>query len=210
MIIAILQARYSSQRLRGKVLKKISKKTILEMVYNNLKKANNINKVIVATSTNKEDDKIYNFCKKKKIICFRGSLRNVGKRYFDCLNHYSSNAFLRICCDSPFIKTNLINKCINIFNKKTLDIVTNVFPRSFPKGQSIEVINSKFFLRNFKKIDEEISENQFTEFFYQNAKKYKIFNVKNKKNLSKISMAIDIKTDLINSKKNFMKYSRYF
>jgi spore coat polysaccharide biosynthesis protein SpsF len=209
MIIAILQARYSSKRLRGKVLKKIGKKTILEMVYNNLKNAKVINKVIIATSKNKEDDKIYNFCKKKKIICFRGSLRNIGKRYFDCLNHYSCHAFLRICCDSPFIKTNIINKCIKIFQKKDFDIVTNIFPRSFPKGQSIEVINSRFFIRNFKKIDKRLCENQFTDFFYQNAKNYRIFNLKNKKNLSRISMAIDTKNDLKNAKKNFQMYSRY-
>ena len=51
MIIAILQARYSSSRLVGKVLKKIKKKTILELVYDNVKKTKEINKVIIATNT---------------------------------------------------------------------------------------------------------------------------------------------------------------
>ena len=75
MIVAILQARYSSNRLRGKVLKKIKKKTILELVHDNVKKAREINKVIIATSWHRSDDKIYKLCKEKKLFVLEEVLR---------------------------------------------------------------------------------------------------------------------------------------
>lgn len=203
MIVAILQARYSSSRLVGKVLKKIKKKTILELVYDNVKKTKEINKVIIATSWHKSDDKIYRFCKGKKITCFRGSLKNLAKRYHRCLQKYKSDAFVRICCDSPFMSEKIISKCIKKYNSKKYDLVTNVYPRSYPKGQSVEIIKSVFFEHIYKKINKRFCEDQFTEYFYQNSKKFNIYNVKNKINCSNISLAIDTKKDLINARKNY-------
>ena len=50
---------------------------------------------------------------------------------------------MRISADSPLIKTSIINKCINVKkNFFNYDLITNVFPRSFPSGQSVEIINT--------------------------------------------------------------------
>ena len=61
-----VQARYSSKRLRGKVLKKFGKLTLLEIIIKRLKKSKQITKIIVLTSNTKNDKKIVNLCKKKK------------------------------------------------------------------------------------------------------------------------------------------------
>ena len=63
-MLAIIQARTSSKRLKGKVLKKINKKFLLERVINKVSQSNRISRIIVATSIEKTDDKIVNFCKK--------------------------------------------------------------------------------------------------------------------------------------------------
>ena len=62
--IAIIQARLNSSRL-PKILLKIRNETILELIYNNLSKISSIDKIIVATSKNKTDLELVNFCKKK-------------------------------------------------------------------------------------------------------------------------------------------------
>jgi len=62
-VIAIIQARMSSTRLPGKVLLEIKNKTILEHIYQNLKTLKLIDKVIVATSTDKTDERLVNFSK---------------------------------------------------------------------------------------------------------------------------------------------------
>ena len=80
----IIQARFNSTRLPGKVLKKIGKYTILEILIKRLRKIKTKYEIIVATSKDKSDNKISDFLKKKKIKVFRGSNKNVLDRFFEC------------------------------------------------------------------------------------------------------------------------------
>ena len=66
-IIAIIQARLISARLPGKVLKKINKKTTLEIIYLRLKKSKLLDDIIFAIPNNKKEKNLKNFLKKKNI-----------------------------------------------------------------------------------------------------------------------------------------------
>ena len=48
---------------------------------------------------------------------------------------------MRISADSPFIDPNILEKSFNLFCNGNYDIVTNVFPPTFPKGMSVELMN---------------------------------------------------------------------
>lgn len=208
-MIAIIQARTSSKRFPNKVVKKIGDITLLEQVINQVNRAFKTKKIIVATSKNKSDIKICKICKKKGIIYYRGDLKNVSKRYYDVLKKFRSKSFIRICADSPFINPILIKKCIKIFNKKKLDFLTNLLPRSFPKGQSIEIFKSKIYLTGFKNITNTSDKENVTTYFYKNKKQYRYINIKNNLNLSKISMCIDFPKDLIKANKAVNKVRDY-
>ena len=67
MILAILQARMSSSRLPGKVLRKVNDKPILYYQIERIKKSSKIDKLVVATSVNVEDNDIELFCKENNI-----------------------------------------------------------------------------------------------------------------------------------------------
>ena len=98
------------------------------------------------------------------------------------------DGFVRITGDSPLINYKIIDKAIKKFFKEKPDIITNVFPRSFPIGQTVEVIDSKIFINNFKNILKKDEKEHITKYFYKNNKNFKIINFKNKemnqKNLS--------------------------
>ena len=54
--MCIVQARMGSSRLPGKIKLKLDKKrTIIQLLIQRLSKSKNIDKIVVATSTNKED-----------------------------------------------------------------------------------------------------------------------------------------------------------
>ena len=78
-VLAIIQARYLSSRLPGKVLKKINNKTIIEILINRLLKSKKISKIIMACSSNEMDKEIVKIAKKIKIDYFIGSEKNVLK-----------------------------------------------------------------------------------------------------------------------------------
>ena len=204
-MLAIIQARVNSKRLPGKVLKKINKFTLLEQVINQVNEVFVKKNIIVATSRNKRDLAICKICKQIGVKYFRGDLRNVSKRYYDLLNVHNSISFLRVCADSPFLDPILIKKCISVFKKEKPNFLTNVLPRTFPKGQSIEIFNSDFFKKKFKKIKKKYDLEHVTTYFYSNKKTYNFINIKNEKNLSKINMCIDEPKDLKLSKKIFNK-----
>jgi len=195
-MICIVQARMSSLRLPNKVLIKIYNKTMLERVINSIKKSKKITKIIVATSILKSDDKIQNFCEAKNIECYRGSINNVYLRFVKIIKNLNCKNFIRISGDSPLIDYRLIDKAINIFIKKRSDIVTNIFPRSFPQGQSVEIINSKIFIKNFQNIKKKTHKEHITKYFYENFKNFKITNFSFHKNYNHVNISINDYVDL--------------
>ena len=195
-IAAIIQARMGSKRLPGKVMKKIGNKLIIEYIIEKLSKIKGLEKTIISTSKNSEDDKIANFCKKKNILFYRGSVNNVAKRLLDTAKTNKLDAFIRISGDSPLLLQSIIKKGINLYKNNDYDIVTNVFPRSFPKGQSIEIINLQVLKKTIHKMSCKQDKEHVTTYFYKNNNKYKIFNFLNKKKLDLINLSIDTIDDL--------------
>ena len=55
-IVAIVQARMGSTRLPGKVMKKVCGKSLIEILLHRLSLSKKIDKIILATSENKEND----------------------------------------------------------------------------------------------------------------------------------------------------------
>lgn len=196
-LIVIIQARSNSKRFNNKVLYKIYNKPIIWHVVSKIKKSKNVKKIIIATSKKKTDDKLVKYLKKVKINYFRGSLTNVAKRLCDAAEKNKANFFMRISADSPLIDPAIIDKAIKIFNsqKKKYDIITNVFPRSYPKGQSVEIIKTsklRYFLNKFNKEQKE----HVTKYFYKNYKNFMIKNFKSIKDKTKTKLSIDTKDDL--------------
>lgn len=201
MKIAILiQARYNSKRLPGKACLKILDKELLLHVYNNCKRSS-LKNIYIITSKNKTDKPIVDLCIKNKIKYFRGNLHNVYLRYLQAIKKFHLDGFVRITADSPLIDYKIINKAFKKFLKEKPDLITNVFPRTFPIGQSVEVINSKVFKKNYRNIFKHSEKEHITKYFYKNFKKFNIINFQNYKNESKINLSI-------NTKKDFFKISK--
>ena len=102
-----------------------------------------------------------------------------------------------------------MNKAIKIFenSKNKYDLVTNVFPRTFPQGQSVEIIKTLIIEKNIKKFNK-LDKEHVTKFFYDNSEKFYIKNFIYLGNKKKIKQSIDTKKDLKNilskiNKKNF-------
>ena len=96
---------------------------------------------------------------------------------------------------------------INIILKKDYDIITNVHPRTYPKGLTCEVANSRIFNSiNAKKLNKEDQEHIFNYFYNRN--KFRVLNIKKKfkKNFLKKNFCIDKEIDL----KKIIKIKQYF
>lgn len=185
----------SSKRLPGKVLLDIAGIPILKRVVESCQKVSVADKVVVATSNSPSDEEIIRFCDQNSYEVILGSLTNVYQRYLDVLQVSPCDAFVRVCADSPFIDDCLIYAAINLFDEFKPDLVTNVFPRSFPAGQSIEVIKSKTFASAEFSKQEYFSKEHVTQTFYKHPEHYEILNMYSAPILSRFDRkwAIDTK-----------------
>ena len=113
------------------------------------------------------------------------------------LQKYNAEYFIRINGDSPLINYKIIDRAIKIHKKRKLnyDIITNVFPRTFPKGQSVEIIKSSILEKNMRKFSI-LDKEHVTKYFYKNYNNFIIKNFKSKKkkrNLIKLLIIQNIK-----------------
>ena len=120
--IIVVQARMSSKRLPGKVLRSLGGKPILLWVIQRLQRIKGNKKIIIATSNQEDDNQIEQLASKNNIECFRGDLDNVLKRFVDLINYYSVEFVVRISGDSPLIDPGIINSAISLFKKNNLDL----------------------------------------------------------------------------------------
>lgn len=139
-VIALIQARLSSQRLPGKILMPLAGQPILLWLVEALGHAAQLDAVAIATSTDSSDDATARFAGERGVSCYRGSLDDVAERLLLAGEACRADAVVRISGDSPLLDPQIVDRAVALFRERPVHIVTNVRPRSFPKGQSVEVI----------------------------------------------------------------------
>jgi len=142
MKIAILiQARTTSTRLPGKMLKRARGRVLLDHVIARLEATGPDLPIVVVTSVEPSDDPIADHCAQRGTAVERGSLHDVARRYLDAVDRLRLDAFVRITGDSAMIDGRLVAEAVDRFRGGGVDIVTNTFPcRTFPVGQSVELV----------------------------------------------------------------------
>lgn len=130
-----------STRLPGKTLKEIDGKSLIEIMLSRLDKCQNIDKIIVATSTESNNDILEKHVNGLGFDCFRGSESDVLDRFYRAIENDKFDYVVRLTADCPLIDPILVDLIIHktILSKK--DYGSNVSPGKefFPDGQDIEV-----------------------------------------------------------------------
>ncbi|MCQ9198960.1 MAG: glycosyltransferase family protein [Prochlorococcus marinus XMU1429] len=120
--IAVIQARMSSTRLPGKVMMRLKDKPIIWHIVERLKLSKKLSKIIVATSKEKSDDFLHDFCDKNNINIYRGNLENVLSRFINLIDIYNPKYIVRITGDCPLIFPEYIDEQINALKKYNADL----------------------------------------------------------------------------------------
>lgn len=173
---AIIQARMSSSRLPGKVLRELAGKPLLAYVVERMRRVEGLDFFVVATSEAPSDDPVGEFCRSNGVACHRGSLADVAQRFVDTLAQHPCDAFVRYCADSPLLDVQLMGEAVRSFRNSDVDLVTNIFPRSYPPGHSVEVVRSEAFCKAVPKMNE-VEREHNTAFFYNHSSEYRILNL---------------------------------
>jgi spore coat polysaccharide biosynthesis protein SpsF (cytidylyltransferase family) len=180
--IVILQARMSSNRLPGKVLKIINGKPMIEHQIRRIERASKINKLIVATSTDSTDDELYIFLQSLGVEVFRGELHDVHQRFMAiALENPNYSTIVRLTGDCPFVMPDLLDEMVRDFHLNQCDYYSNIDPPTFPDGLDIEIFSREAFMRlSEMKLSKQDREHVTIRFRAEPS----LFVMKNKRNLT--------------------------
>lgn len=142
-ITIFLQARMSSTRLPGKVLKKIQNKPLLELQIERVRRVQHAHRLVVLTSFQSDDDPIESWCHEHQVDCFRGNLNNVLDRFYQAACTFPSDHFVRLTGDCPLSCPEVIDQVISAHLSSGATYTSNVAPPTFPDGVDVEVFTSQ-------------------------------------------------------------------
>ncbi len=194
-MLAIIQARMSSTRLPGKVLMDLVGRPLLGRVIDRVGGAKHVSRITVATSDRDEDDPIERFCEAEGVACFRGPLDDVLERYRRAVVAANVDAFVRITGDSPLVDPEVIDRGIDYFLASECDLSTNVLIRTFPIGQSVEVLSVPAFLRTCGEPLSQAQREHLTLAYYDQPAKYRIVGFTSGSDFGGVNLSVDTPDD---------------
>lgn len=179
---AIVICRLDSSRLPGKVLKRVRGRPLLQWIIDRVGQTSCFDQgIVVATSDRAVDDPLVDYCNQLAIPVFRGPANDVAKRVLQCAQEYRLDWFARINGDSPFVDPDLLAHACNIARSDRYDLVTNLDPRSYPYGVSVELVRTRTFAKARQVMRSAEQLEHVTKILYESDPGFEIrsFNVQN-------------------------------
>lgn len=189
MILAILQARMSSSRLPGKVLKPILGKPMLALQIERILRSKKIDKLVLATSADESDQPLEDLAKSLGVSCYRGNLNNVLERFYKAAEIYNSEHIVRLTGDCPAIDPALIDSLITYYLKNNLDYAG--LEPSYPDGLDVEVMRWKALGDAYHEAQLPSEKEHVTLFINKRPDRYRLGSIKNKIDYSQLRWTVD-------------------
>jgi spore coat polysaccharide biosynthesis protein SpsF (cytidylyltransferase family) len=136
--VALIQARMSSSRFPGKVLKTLGGLPLIVYMARRAAQARHVDEVIVVTSTDVSDDPLAEALQQASVPIFRGALADVLQRYAEAAQACSAETIVRLTGDCPLIDPDVIDAVITTRVHTSADYASNIDPPTFPDGLDVE------------------------------------------------------------------------
>jgi spore coat polysaccharide biosynthesis protein SpsF len=194
--IAILQARMGSSRLPGKVLKPILGRPMLELQIERLRRCKKIDRLVVATSVNPEDQAIADRCHRVGVDCFRGDPENVLDRFYRAAKQYNPGHVVRLTGDCPLADPSLIDDLVEFYLAHGYDYASNCHEPSLPDGLDAEIFSFSALEQAWREAELPSHLEHVTLFIRSNPNRFKIASYRYHTDLSHLRWVVDEPEDL--------------
>lgn len=188
-----------STRLPGKVRLDLAGEPMLARVVHRVQRARLLDEVVVATTTQSDDDAIAQLCAVRGWPCARGSLDDVLDRYFQAALARRAEVVVRITSDCPLIEPELIDQVVGavLADPPHVDYASNVQPpRTFPRGLDTEVMRFDALERAWREDTNPTWREHVTPYLYRHPERFRIQGVFNAVDLSHLRWTVDTAEDL--------------
>jgi len=206
-IIAIIQARSGSSRLKNKMLLNLNGTKLIEWVFSRIKKSLYIDEYVLATTKKKEDGQIIKIAKRFGFKTFRGNDQKVLQRFYLAASKYKADIIVRICADNPLVDHRQIDRLIKFYLKNKFDYSYNnmrIKDNLNVDGFGAEIFSFKI-LKKVNQLAKKISDiEHVTQYIRRKPNIFKIASVPAPSGLNfpYLKFEVNTKNDFNNIKKN--------
>lgn len=196
-VVAVIQARMTSQRLPGKVLLPVLGRPMLELQVERVRRCAAVDAVVIATTTNLADDPVADLAGRLGTGCHRGSESDVLGRVADAAGAAGAEVAVRLTGDCPLIDPDLLGQAIArlLTAEPPLDYVTNDPPRTWPIGLDVEVMRMAALRAAAREATSEYDRQHVTPFLYSRPDRFRIDSIRCPEDLSAHRWTLDERQD---------------
>lgn len=195
-VVAVIQARSTSRRFPGKVLRPLLGRPMLACLLEAVRHCTSIDGIVLATSTDETDDAVAACGERSGVVCHRGTLDDVARRVLGAAAVGGADALVRLSGDSPLLDPALVDEAVKLFRSTSADLVSNVCPRTFPRGQSVEVLSCESLARAVEGMTTTHECEHVTPYFYSHPAEFAIRSFSATRPRPEVQLSVDTEEDL--------------
>lgn len=176
-IVCIVEARFRSTRLPGKVLMPIRGEPMLGRMIERLRRARTLDEIVVATADGPADDAVAAYAESLGVFVFRGSEDDVLDRVVRAAQSRSAELIVETTGDCPLIDPGIIDKVVGDFMMGGADFVSNILPHTTPRGMDVRVFRTADLAEINEKSTDPADHEHVSLHFWEHLDRYRCRNV---------------------------------
>ena len=176
-IVSTIEARMGSTRLPEKTIKEMVGKPMLELIIERLKRARKVDEIVVATTTEPEDEVIAELAERVGVKWFRGSSEDVLDRVIQAAKVYKADIIVEMTGDNPLLEPQLVDEAIDIYLKGNYDYVSNAIKDTYPDGLNVQAFSVKVLDEVARITNDPADRENVSLYIYEHPEEYRLYNM---------------------------------
>jgi len=176
-IVATIEARMTSTRLPGKVLKPCLGKPMMELLVERVRRSRLIDEIVISTTVNRTDDVLVQCARDLGVGHFRGSEDDVVARVVGAMEAAKADIVVQLTGDCPLLDWAVIDQLIRLYQANKFDYVSNTTVRSYPRGLDCQVVSLATLQESLRIAKDPAQHEHVCLSIYENPQLFSLFNL---------------------------------
>ncbi len=181
-----------SSRLPGKILLEVSNRPLLAYHLERLLATGF--PVVVATTTQAQDQAVVDYLRPLKIDFYRGDESDVLKRFYETALLFPAETYVRVTSDCPLVAPEVIQEAMKKYQSLNDQSIyfSNCLERTYPQGFDFEIFSHQMLIEAHQKAVDPVEREHVTPYFYLGERpRYKCIHWKDSEDNSRFRLTVD-------------------
>ena len=147
---------------------------MLVVLIERLGRVSQIDEIVVATTTEAEDDAIEVLADRLDVGCYRGSSEDVLDRVLRAAMTHRADLIVEITGDCPLIDPPTVRDVIQLFHSGEYDYVSNIQCEGYPRGLDTQVFPTRVLADVAQQTQDPADREHVSLYIYEHPERYRI------------------------------------